>query len=70
MTIEVLDPGPLVHAAGPRPARAGPTSASPRAGALDRGAAALARRLVGGDADDAVVETTLGGVVLRDAAAP
>ncbi|QSF59551.1 biotin-dependent carboxyltransferase family protein [Nocardioides sp. zg-1228] len=37
----------------------------PRAGALDRGAAALARRLVGGLPDDAVVETTVGGVVLR-----
>jgi biotin-dependent carboxylase-like uncharacterized protein len=37
----------------------------PRAGALDRGAAALARRLVGGGPDDAVIETTVGGIVLR-----
>ena len=37
----------------------------PRAGALDRGAARLANRLVGNGADAAVLETTLGGVTLR-----
>ncbi|WP_139980937.1 biotin-dependent carboxyltransferase family protein [Nocardioides litoris] len=37
----------------------------PRAGALDAPAAALARRLVGGGVDDAVLEATLAGVALR-----
>jgi biotin-dependent carboxylase-like uncharacterized protein len=41
----------------------------PRAGALDSGAAALANRLVGNGADAAVLETTLGGVTVRLAAA-
>lgn len=62
--IEVVDPGPLstLQDLGRRGwAHLG----VPRAGALDRGAAALARRLVGGRPDDAVVETTLGGAVLR-----
>ncbi len=64
MSIEVLDPGPLstLQDLGRRGwAHLG----VPRAGALDRGAAALARRLVGGAAGDAVLETTIGGVVLR-----
>lgn len=62
--VEVLDPGPLstLQDLGRRGwAHLG----VPRAGALDRGAAALARRLVGGGDQDAVVETTVGGVVLR-----
>ncbi|GAA5130463.1 biotin-dependent carboxyltransferase family protein [Alloalcanivorax gelatiniphagus] len=62
--VEVVDPGPLstLQDLGRRGwAHLG----VPRAGALDRGAAALARRLVGGAPDDAVVETTLGGIVLR-----
>jgi biotin-dependent carboxylase-like uncharacterized protein len=64
MTIEVLDPGPLATLQDlGRPGWAHLGVA--RAGALDRGAAALARRLVGGAVDDAVVETTLGGIVLR-----
>jgi biotin-dependent carboxylase-like uncharacterized protein len=37
----------------------------PRAGALDAPAAALANRLVGNDADAAVLEVLLGGLVLR-----
>ena len=62
--VEVVDPGPLssLQDLGRRGwAHLGVA----RAGALDRGAAALARRLVGGAPDDAVVETTVGGVVLR-----
>lgn len=64
MSIEVVDPGPLstLQDLG-RPGWA--HLGVPRAGALDRGAAALARRLVGGAPDDAVVETTMGGIVLR-----
>lgn len=64
MSIEVVDPGPLstVQDRG-RPGWA--HLGVPRAGALDRGAAALARRLVGGGVDDAVLETTIGGIVLR-----
>src|SRR5688500_12131687 len=64
MSIEVVDPGPLstLQDLG-RPGWAHLGVA--RAGALDRGAAALARRLVGGAVGDAVVETTMGGVVLR-----
>ena len=64
MSVEVLDPGPLAtlqDLGRPGWAHLG----VPRAGALDRGAAALARRLVGGATDDAVVETALGGIVLR-----
>ena len=63
MSIEVLDPGPLstLQDLG----RTGWAHLGvARAGALDRGAAALARRLVGGAADDAVLETTMGGIVL------
>ncbi|MBB6626256.1 biotin-dependent carboxyltransferase family protein [Nocardioides sp. KIGAM211] len=37
----------------------------PRAGALDRPAAALANRLVGNESSAAVLEVTLGGLVLR-----
>ncbi len=62
--VEVVDPGPLstLQDLGRRGwAHVG----VPRAGALDRGAAALGRRLVGGAPGDAVVETTMGGVVLR-----
>ena len=64
VSIEVVDPGPLstLQDLG----RTGWAHLGvARAGALDRGAAALARRLVGGAPDDAVVETTLGGIVLR-----
>ena len=64
MSIEVLDPGPLstLQDLG-RPGWA--HLGVPRAGALDRAAAALARRLVGGEVGDAVVETTVGGLILR-----
>ena len=64
MSIEVVDPGPLstLQDLG----RVGWAHLGvARAGALDRGAAALARRLVGGSPGDAVVETTLGGIVLH-----
>ncbi len=64
MSIEVLEPGPLstLQDLG----RTGWAHLGvARAGALDRGAAALARRLVGGAPGDAVVETTVGGIVLR-----
>lgn len=64
MSIEVLDPGPL-STLQDRGRSGWAHLGVPRAGALDRGAAALARRLVGGDVDDAVIETTLGGMVLR-----
>ncbi|MDZ5661925.1 biotin-dependent carboxyltransferase family protein [Nocardioides sp. zg-1308] len=64
MSIEVLDPGPLATLQD-RGRRGWAHLGVPRAGALDRGAAALALRLVGGAPDDAVVETTLGGIVLR-----
>ena len=37
----------------------------PRSGAFDRGAARLANRLVGNDAGAALIETTLGGLVVR-----
>lgn len=37
----------------------------PRGGALDRGAAALATRLVGNRGDEAVLEVTLAGITLR-----
>jgi len=62
--VEVVDPGPL-STLQDRGRRGWAHLGVPRAGALDRGAAALARRLVGGGPDDAVVETTVGGVVLR-----
>ncbi|NYE37889.1 biotin-dependent carboxylase-like uncharacterized protein [Nocardioides cavernae] len=60
----VVDPGPL-STLQDRGRRGWAHLGVPRAGALDRGAAALARRLVGGTPDDAVVETTVGGLVLR-----
>jgi biotin-dependent carboxylase-like uncharacterized protein len=62
--VEVVDPGPL-STLQDRGRRGWAHLGVPRAGALDRGAAALARRLVGGRQDDAVIETTVGGVVLR-----
>src|SRR5688572_10166309 len=62
--VEVVDPGPL-STIQDRGRRGWAHLGVPRAGALDRGAAALARRLVGGRPDDAVIETTVGGVVLR-----
>ena len=68
MSIEVVDPGPLttVQDRG----RVGWAHLGvPRGGALDRGAAALALRLVGGAPDDALLETTMGGVVVRTSAA-
>ena len=63
-TVEVVDPGPL-STLQDRGRRGWAHLGVARAGALDRGAAALARRLVGGGPDDAVLETTVGGVVLR-----
>jgi biotin-dependent carboxylase-like uncharacterized protein len=41
----------------------------PRSGALDAPAAALARRLVGGDEDDAVLEVLLGGLEVSSSTA-
>ena len=64
MSIEVLDPGPLTTLQD-RGRRGDAHLGVPRGGALDRGAAALALRLVGGDPDDAVLETTMGGVSVR-----
>jgi biotin-dependent carboxylase-like uncharacterized protein len=64
MTLTVVDPGALstVQDQG-RVGRA--HLGVPRAGALDAPAAALANRIVGNDAEAAVVETTLTGIVLR-----
>lgn len=62
--VEVVDPGPL-STVQDRGRRGWAHLGVPRAGALDRDAAALARRLVGGGPDDAVLETTVGGIVLR-----
>jgi biotin-dependent carboxylase-like uncharacterized protein len=62
--IEVVDPGPLttVQDLG----RVGWAAFGvPRAGAFDRAAARLANRLVGNPAEAAVLEITLGGLVLR-----
>lgn len=66
--LEVLDPGPLttVQDRG-RPGWA--HLGVPRAGALDGPAADLANRLVGNTPGAAVLETTLGGVVVRTTAA-
>jgi len=66
--LEVLDPGPLttVQDRG-RPGWA--HVGVPRAGSLDAPAADLANRLVGNAPDAAVLETTLGGVVVRATAA-
>ena len=47
-TVEVVDPGPL-STLQDRGRRGWAHLGVPRAGALDRAAAALARRLVGGD---------------------
>jgi biotin-dependent carboxylase-like uncharacterized protein len=62
--IEILEPGPLatVQDRG-RTGWAG--LGVPRSGAFDRSAAQLANRLVGNDPSAAVVEVTLGGLVLR-----
>jgi len=62
--LEVLDPGPLttVQDRG-RPGWA--HVGVPHAGALDGPAADLANRLVGNPPDAALLETTLGGVVVR-----
>lgn len=64
MSLVVLATGPLatVQDSG-RPGWA--HLGVPRAGALDAGSAALANRLVGNPADAAVVEATLGGLVVR-----
>ncbi|RYB91899.1 biotin-dependent carboxyltransferase [Nocardioides oleivorans] len=62
--VEVVDPGPL-STLQDRGRRGWAHLGVPRAGALDRGAAALARRLVGGAPDDAVIETTMGGITVR-----
>lgn len=64
MSIEVIDPGPLTTVQD-RGRRGWAHLGVPRGGSLDRGAAALALRLVGGAPDDAVLETTMGGVVVR-----
>lgn len=63
-SIEVVDPGPLTTVQD-RGRRRLAHLGVPRGGVLDRGAAALALRLVGGDPDDAVLETTMGGVSVR-----
>ena len=62
--IEVLAPGPLatVQDRG-RPGWA--AIGVSRSGAADRGAAALANRLVGNAVDAAVIEATLGGLAVR-----
>lgn len=64
MSLRVLEPGPLttVQDRG-RPGLA--HLGVPRAGALDPPAARLGNRLVGNDAGRAVLETTLGGLVVR-----
>lgn len=66
--LEVVDAGPLttVQDRG-RPGWA--HLGVPRAGALDAPSAELANRLVGNPPDAAVLETTLGGVVVRATAA-
>lgn len=62
--IEILEPGPFasVQDAG-RPGYA--ELGVPRSGAFDRGALALANRLVGNEPDAAALELTLGGLVAR-----
>jgi biotin-dependent carboxylase-like uncharacterized protein len=67
-SLTVLDAGPLttVQDAG-RPGLA--HLGVPRSGFLDAPAARLANRLVGNDADAALLETTFGGVTLRADAA-
>ena len=66
--IEVIDAGPLTTVQD-RGRHGHAHLGVPRGGALDRGAAALALRLVGGDLDDAVLETTMGGVTVWTASA-
>lgn len=64
MTLHVLDTGPLVTVQD----RGRPGYAHlgvPRAGALDRPAAALANRLVGNDEADGLLEVLLGGLAAR-----
>lgn len=64
MSLEVLDPGPLTTVQDE--GRVGWAHLGvPRAGPLDRGAAALANRLVGNPAGTALLETTSGGVSVR-----
>lgn len=63
-SVEVVDPGPLTTVQD-RGRRGLAHLGVPRGGALDRGAADLALRLVGCDPDDAVLETTMGGVSVR-----
>ena len=62
--IEVVEPGPLttVQDDGRRGYRAFGVA---RSGAFDRSAAGLANRLVGNAPGSAVLETTLGGLVIR-----
>ena len=63
-SIEVVEPGPLTTVQD-RGRMGWAHLGVPRGGVLDRGAAALALRLVGGAPDDALLETTMGGVVVR-----
>ncbi|MDP9429170.1 MAG: allophanate hydrolase subunit 2 family protein, partial [Actinomycetota bacterium] len=63
-TLTVLATGPLTTVQdGGRPGQG--ALGVGRSGACDRGAARLANRLVGNDPDAAVLEVTLGGLVLR-----
>jgi KipI family sensor histidine kinase inhibitor len=63
-TLTVLSPGPLALVEdGGRPGLA--AIGVGRSGAADRGAAALANRVVGNEPDAALLEVTLGGLVLR-----
>jgi biotin-dependent carboxylase-like uncharacterized protein len=62
--IEVVEAGPLATVQD-RGRRGYAALGVPRSGAFDRGAAALANRLVGNRADAAVIETTFGGLALR-----
>lgn len=62
--IEILEPGPLTTVQDQ--GRSGWASVGvPRSGAFDRAAARLANRLVGNGPDAAVLEVTLGGLVVR-----
>ena len=64
VTLTVLDPGPLTTVQD-QGRRGFAHLGVPRSGALDGAAARYANRLVGNPEDAAVLETTLGGVVLR-----
>ena len=64
MSVEILDPGVLTLVQDRGRPWAAPLGV-PRAGALDRGAAALALRLVGADPGAAVLESLLGGLTAR-----